>query len=97
MIWFTDASALVKRYVNEKGSQWFRQELTRHHIVIAQVTQVEMIAAIVRRFRQGSISEFALFRARRRFLSHYADQQYEVVEMNAKIVERLSAWSSITV
>lgn len=38
MIWFTDASALVKRYVNETGSQWFRSELSKHQVVIAQTT-----------------------------------------------------------
>lgn len=88
MIWFTDTSALVKRYVNESGSQWFRQELTRHRIIISEVTAVEVIAALVRRFRKGEISEFALYRARKRFLAHYYDQQYEVFDLDYQVVEK---------
>ena len=87
MIWLADASALVKRYVNEKGSRWLRRELAHHQIIIAQITPVEIVAALGKRFRQGDISEFAFYQARKRFLAHRARQQYQIVEMNAPIVE----------
>ena len=45
MIWFVDASALVKRYVNETGSHWLRSELVLHQVAIAEITAVELIAA----------------------------------------------------
>jgi predicted nucleic acid-binding protein len=87
VIWFADASALVKRYVNEPGSHWLRRELAHHQIVTAQITPVEIVAALGRRFRQGDISEFALYQARKRFLTHRARQQYHIVEMSAPIVD----------
>lgn len=70
MIWVIDASALVKRYVNEVGSLWVRQNLAAHRLVIAQITQVEMVAALGRRHRVGTIPLFALYQARRRFVVH---------------------------
>ena len=87
MIRFADASSLVKRYANEPGSYWLRHELVHHQIVIAQITSVEIVAALGRRFRQGDISEFALYQAGKRFLAHRAKQQYQIVEMSAPIVD----------
>jgi hypothetical protein len=87
VIWFADASALVKRYVNELGSHWLRRELAHHQIIIVNITSVEIVAALGRRFRQGDISEFALYQARKRFLTHRARGQYQIIEMNAPIVE----------
>lgn len=87
MIWFADSSALVKRYVNEAGSHWLRRELANHRVIIAQITSVEMIAALTRRFRQGDISKFALHQARKRFLTHRADQQYQIIEIDPPIIE----------
>ncbi|HEY9906071.1 MAG TPA: type II toxin-antitoxin system VapC family toxin [Thermosynechococcaceae cyanobacterium] len=58
-IYFVDTSALVKRYINEIGSAWvldlFNPAL-KHEIFIAAVTGVEIVAAITRRSRGGSIS-----------------------------------------
>ena len=87
MLWFVDTSALVKRYVNEPGSLWLRHELTQHQLLIAQITSVEMMAALGRRYRQGSLSQFALSQARRRFLAHRAQQEYQIVELSAPMIE----------
>ncbi|XGV97072.1 MAG: type II toxin-antitoxin system VapC family toxin [Leptolyngbya sp. BL-A-14] len=58
-VYFIDSSALVKRYINETGSAWvvglFDVNLN-NEIFIAAITGVEMIAAITRRSRGGSIS-----------------------------------------
>jgi predicted nucleic acid-binding protein len=85
--WFTDSSALVKRYVNEKGSKWLRHEITRHHVIIAQIAIVEVVAALRKRFRQGDISEFASYQARKRFITHVAKQQFRVIDMSSEIVD----------
>lgn len=87
MIWFADASALVKRYVNEVGSYWLRRELAHHQIFMAEITSVEIVAALGRRFRQGDISQFALYQARKRFLTHRAKQQYQIIKMNTPIID----------
>ena len=82
-----DSSALVKRYVREQGSKWLRAEITHHRVIVAQITAVEVVAALRKRFRQGDISEFAFYQARKRFITHAAKQQYQVVMMNSQIVD----------
>jgi len=47
MIWFADTSALVKRYISEKGSPWMRAEMVRHDVLVSQLTPIEMAAALV--------------------------------------------------
>jgi uncharacterized protein len=58
-IYFLDSSALVKLYVNEVGSKWicslFQPSLNNQFFVTA-VTGVEIISAITRRAKGGSIS-----------------------------------------
>ena len=56
---FFDTSGLVKRHVSEAGSRYVRS-LTHakaaHTLYIARITAVEMVAAITRRQRGGSLS-----------------------------------------
>lgn len=58
-IYFVDSSALVKRYISETGSKWvlglFAPALD-NEIFIAAITGVEIVAALTRRMRSGSIS-----------------------------------------
>jgi uncharacterized protein len=86
--WFTDSSALVKRYVKEPGSKWVRREITHHQVLIAQITPVEIVAALRKRFRQGDISEFACYQARKRFLTHLAKRQFRIVEVSSDIINK---------
>jgi predicted nucleic acid-binding protein len=57
-VYFLDSSALVKRYINETGSAWvlglFDPTLDNEFFVAA-ITGVEIVAAITRRARNGSI------------------------------------------
>jgi uncharacterized protein len=58
-IYFADSSALVKRYVSEVASGWVLELFNptfNHEVFIAAVTGVEIVAAITRRARGGSIS-----------------------------------------
>ncbi len=60
--YFFDSSALVKHYVNELGSAWVAALLDaqpRHEIVIAQITGVEVVAALARRVRAGMVTAAA--------------------------------------
>lgn len=58
-IYFVDSSALVKRYISETGSRWilglFAPALD-NEIFIAAITGVEIVAALTRTMRSGSIS-----------------------------------------
>ncbi|HBE20787.1 MAG TPA: nucleic acid-binding protein [Cyanobacteria bacterium UBA11149] len=58
-IYFIDSSALVKRYISEVGSTWVLglfDPTLNNEVFIAAITGVEIIAAITRRSRSGSIS-----------------------------------------
>jgi hypothetical protein len=57
---FLDSSALVKRYVPESGTNWVRQIIHPtggHFILIAYVTPVEIISALMRRKREGIVDD----------------------------------------
>ncbi|MBW4620510.1 MAG: type II toxin-antitoxin system VapC family toxin [Cyanosarcina radialis HA8281-LM2] len=58
-VYFLDSSALVKRYISETGAAWvlglFDLALN-NEVFIAAIASVEIVAAIVRRSRGGSIS-----------------------------------------
>ncbi|MBE9073822.1 type II toxin-antitoxin system VapC family toxin [Microcystis sp. LEGE 08355] len=58
-LYFLDSSALVKRYISETGSAWVLGLFTdalNNEIFIAAIAKVEIVAAITRRSRTGSIS-----------------------------------------
>jgi predicted nucleic acid-binding protein len=68
--YFFDSSALVKRYVAEVGTGWVKRILhpaTRNAVDIARITAVEVVSALARRARGGSISPTAAAAALRRF------------------------------
>jgi hypothetical protein len=86
MIWFCDASALVKRYVQEIGSNWFRHQVDRHMIVIAHITVVEVHAALAARYRTGTISMFSFYQSRNNFADHVKRHLYQVCPLTESIV-----------
>lgn len=76
--YFFDASALVKRYFREVGSEWVRQLIAREQprIFISMLSGVEVLAAIMRKGRTGEASprerDKALEAFRREFTTSYA-------------------------
>ena len=58
-ICFLDSSALVKRYIAERGSAWIQSQtdpISGNHLYVARITGAEMVAAITRRLRRGETS-----------------------------------------
>lgn len=58
--YFLDSSALVKRYVPETGSAWVQalaDVATGNLLIIARITWVEVLSALARRQREGSLSD----------------------------------------
>lgn len=58
-VYFFDSSAVVKRYVNEVGTAWVisvTDPVANNHIHVARITGVEVVSAITRRMRGGSLS-----------------------------------------
>ena len=87
---YGDSSAIVKRYIQEVGSSWMialTAPAAGHRIYTALVTGAEIVAAMTRRVRTGSLSApdaaaaIAAFRSR-----FYA--QYRVVPVTDGILER---------
>lgn len=87
-VYFVDSSALVKRYINETGSTWvlslFDPALS-NDVLIAAITCVEIVAAIARRARGGSISvrdaQVVCYQFRNDLQS-----EYQVVEVRHSII-----------
>ena len=57
MIRYFDASALVKRYVRESGSEAVRVLLAEGNPATSRLSEVEVASALVRRCHEGSISQ----------------------------------------
>ena len=89
-VYFFDSSALVKRYAQETGSEWIlalTEPAAGHFLYIARITAVEMVSALTRRQRGGSVSEIDAATAMAAFrydLSH----QYRVIEITPTVITR---------
>lgn len=87
-VYFFDSSALVKRYAQETGSEWIlalTEPAAGHSLYIARITAVEVVSALTRRQRGGSVSETDASTAMAAFrydLSH----QYRVIEITPTII-----------
>lgn len=69
-VFYFDSSAAVKRYVSEKGTVWvisIFKPSAQNIIYIAQITGVEVVSAISRRQRGGSLTQTAAQKSIARF------------------------------
>src|SRR2546423_6116983 len=61
--YFFDSSAVVKLYVSEVGTAWLKSltaQHMQHRFSIARITHVEVVSALARRGRAGSLATPAL-------------------------------------
>lgn len=87
-IYFIDSSALVKRYISETGSAWVLglfDPTLNNEVFIAVITSVEIIAAITRRSRSGSISITDATITRNQF-KRDLQKDYQIVEITENII-----------
>jgi uncharacterized protein len=88
-VYFIDSSALVKRYANEVGSAWVLELFnlkSSNKIFIAAITGVEIIAAIARRSRGGSISPINTTALCSQFRNDY-QTDYQIVQITNNIID----------
>lgn len=94
-LYYFDASALVKYYVTEPGSSWVRRLIEaqdsetgqlRHVILVAEITRVEIAAALAVIERVGRIGRAKRDREYRRFVSQLA-HRYVVVPLASHDLE----------
>jgi uncharacterized protein len=72
--------------VIEVGTPWVESTISQNSIYLAHITVVEVISAIERRKRAGSISDLDAAEAVRNFRSHLLND-YTVVDMTPDIFE----------
>jgi predicted nucleic acid-binding protein len=90
--YFLDSSVLVKRYVIETGTKWVREMTSpdaSNRIILARITWVEVISALARRQREGTVSAIDITKAIRNF-RHHIQTQYQVVELDHTLAESAS-------
>lgn len=83
---FLDTIALAKRYIYEPGSAWISQIFSDDEIssiYIAELTTVELTAAIIRRSRGGSMSSEEAAKTLENFDRHLLSD-YFVLEINSE-------------
>lgn len=88
--YFFDSSALVKRYAREPGTDWVRATCLPargNTAIVAQITQIEIMSAVMRRTREGTYSLRAA-RAVRLLLEYHLHHEYVVVGLNSTVIAR---------
>jgi len=87
-IYFLDSSALVKRYISETGSNWvcnlFDPSLG-NQFFIAAIAGVEIVSAITRRAKNGSINVTDAIAIRNQFKQDF-QTEYQIIEISDKII-----------
>lgn len=92
-----DASGLVKRYVDEIGSDWVRAIIAPSQtniISIADVTRAEVASALSRRVREGVISVDERDELMRTFQAHCATEfrvaptEHSIIDLAVELILR---------
>ena len=88
--YYADSSVLVKRHVNEIGSDWFRalaDPTTGNVIITSRVSIIEVYSAFNRRVREASLSPLDYAQLAADFASIYGTE-YQVVELTVVVADR---------
>jgi predicted nucleic acid-binding protein len=88
-VYFFDSSAIVKRYVAEIGSNWILQlsaPNAKNTIFLARITWVEILSALSRRQREGSIDAATVAQIVAVLQTHFA-KQYRVLEVDRTLTD----------
>jgi predicted nucleic acid-binding protein len=90
--YFLDSSGLVKRYIAERGTAWIRgltDRAARNDLILARVTEVEVVAALMRRSPPLPASDLALAIAR--FQEDCRQRRFRFVAANGALISQASA------
>lgn len=85
--YFFDSSALVKRYAQETGTAWVRTIAARNYVFLARITHVEVIAAIERRKRTGTLTATDAAAALANFRAHLSTE-YAMVDISRLLLDQ---------
>ena len=87
---YLDTSALVKRYIDDVGTDWARATLdpvTGHALVTSTLTRVELVAALMRRGRASGAVMFDVQRRLALFRGHW-HVEYRPLEVTEAVLDR---------
>jgi predicted nucleic acid-binding protein len=87
---YADTSALVKRYVGEVGTIWVRRALARpvrQSIYTALLAQPEVLSALQRKVREGTLAAAEAQRLARRVQRHFASRYRLVAITPARVTQ----------
>ncbi|MFM7885385.1 MAG: type II toxin-antitoxin system VapC family toxin [Pseudanabaena sp.] len=87
-IYFLDSSALVKRYISETGSSWvcnLFDPTLGNQFFVAAIAGVEIVSAITRRAKNGSINVADAISVRNQFKQDF-QTEYQIIEISGKII-----------
>ena len=87
--YYADTSALVKRYVDEVGSGWFRTLLDQFpppSVIVVHLAIVEMTSALTRRQRDGTITPAEYAETQAAFRSDCLNE-YRIVTADGGIID----------
>jgi predicted nucleic acid-binding protein len=90
MYYFFDSSALIKRYIPETGTAWVQAIAAPrggNTVVIAQITQIEIVSGAMRRVRNGEISSRTARTLRLR-VGRDASREYMVIHLGQYVIEQ---------
>lgn len=88
-VYLVDSSGIVKRYANEIGSAWLMSiadPAAGNEIYVVRITGVEVVSALARRARGGTIDPAAATAAMTQFKSDLQNE-YQVVEVTETLVD----------
>src|SRR5438045_1071509 len=86
--YFFETSALAKRYIQESGSSWVSsicEEAAGHLIFIADITEVELVSALYRRRKGGSLTKAVTDASFKQFDTDLSNQ-YVVFDLGFTLV-----------
>jgi predicted nucleic acid-binding protein len=87
-IYYLDTSALIKRYVDESGSDWIRSITSasaNHLLLTARISVVELHSAVARRRREGTVPTSVCDTILQIFDVHCLTQ-YKFVELTPSVI-----------
>ncbi|MBI4603129.1 MAG: type II toxin-antitoxin system VapC family toxin [Planctomycetes bacterium] len=87
---FFDSSAVIKRYLRERGSGWVLSLVpprAANTVVLARIAGVEVVSAIRRQERGGNVSPADAAAAIRQFEHDFANE-YRIIEITVGLVSR---------
>ena len=90
---FLDSSSLVKRYAKEKGTNWIFtlvRPSANNRLYLARITGVEVVAALAKRMRVGSLTPNATAKAITRFEREFTNR-YLLIEITPQIIQTAMA------